>query len=170
MHSPSRNSWSASNTACSRKVIVWRFSQHESLDGRGGLLASARWHTRGKEVLYCAPNPATAVLEILVHSQVREPTALAHHRFIKVDIPDEVSRQSVDEAQLPTDWSRRIAITRVWGDRWLREGDTALLTVRSVLVPETYNVIINPRHAEAARIRRVAVMPYPLDSRLFARD
>jgi RES domain-containing protein len=93
-------------------VIVWRFSQHESLDGRGGLLAPARWHTRGKEILYCAPNPATAVLEILVHSQIREPAALARHRFIKVDIPDEVSRQSVDEAQLPTDWSRRITVTR----------------------------------------------------------
>jgi len=40
-------------------------------------------------------------------------------RFIKVDVPDEVSRQSVDEAQLPTDWSRRITVTRAWGDRWL---------------------------------------------------
>jgi RES domain-containing protein len=118
-------------------VIVWRFSQHDSLDGRGGLLGSARWHTRGREILYCAPNPATAVLEILVHSEVREPAALARHRFIKVDIPDEVSRQSVDEAQLPTDWSRRVTVTRAWGDRWLREGETALLVVRSVLVPET---------------------------------
>ena len=72
-----------------------------------------QWGTRG-ERRSCAPNPATAVLEILVHSQVREPTALAHHRFIKVDIPDEVSRHSVDEAQLPADWSRRIAITRAF--------------------------------------------------------
>jgi len=80
-----------------------------------------------------------------------------------------MSRQSVDETQLPTDWSRRIAITRAWGDRWLREGNTALLTVRSVLVPETYNVIVNPRHTEAAHIRRVAVMPYRLDARLFVR-
>jgi RES domain-containing protein len=151
-------------------VIVWRFSQHDSLDGRGGLLASARWHTRGKEILYCAPNPATAVLEILVRSQVRELAALARHRFIMVDIPDEVSRQSVDEAQLPTDWSRRITVTRAWGDRWLREGATAVLVVRSVLVPETYNALINPRHADAARIKRLAVMPYPLDSRLFQRD
>src|ERR1700722_9453113 len=161
---------SGSNTVCSPKVIVWRFSRHESLDGRGGLLASARWHTRGKEILYCAPNPATAVLEILVHSQIREPAALAHHRFIKVDVPDEVSRQSVDEAQLPTDWSRRITVTRAWGDRWLREGCTALFSVGSVLAPESYNVIINPRHAEAARIRRTAIVPYPLDSRLFVRD
>jgi RES domain-containing protein len=151
-------------------VIVWRFSRHDSLDGRGGLLASARWHTRGKEILYCAPNPATAVLEILVHGQVREPAALARHRFIKVEIPDQVSRQTVDEAQLPTDWSRRIAVTRAWGDRWLREGPTALLIVRCVLVPETYNVIINPRHGDASRIKPLGVMPYPLDSRLMSRD
>jgi RES domain-containing protein len=87
--------------------------------------------------------------------------ALARHRFIKVDIPDEVSRQSVHEAQLPTDWSRRITVTRAWGDRWLGEGETAVLVVRSVLVPETYNVLINSRHADAARIKRLAVMPYP---------
>lgn len=151
-------------------MIVWRFSQHESLDGRGGLIASARWHTRGHEVLYCAPNPASAVLEILVHSQVREPEALARHRFIKIEIPDDVSRDEVDEAQLPPDWSRRIAVTRAWGDRWLREGQSALLVVRSVLVPETFNVLINPRHADAARIHSLAVFPYALDSRLTSRE
>ena len=147
-------------------MIVWRFSRHETLDGRGGLLASARWHTRGREILYCAPNPATAVLEILVHSQVREPAALTRHRFLKLDIPDDVSKDSVDEAQLPTDWSRRLSVTRAWGDRWLREAQTAVLSVRSVLVPETYNLIINPRHADAARIKRLQSFPYPLDSRL----
>jgi hypothetical protein len=89
-------------------VIVWRFSQHDSLD----------------------------------------------------DIPDEVSRQSVDEGQLPPDWSRRVSVTRAWGDRWLREGETAVLVVRSVLVPETYNVLVNPRHANAAGIKQLAAMPY----------
>jgi RES domain-containing protein len=101
---------------------------------------------------------------------VREPAALTHHRFIRVDVPDEVSRISVDEAALPADWSRRITVTRAWGDRWLREGDTALLVVRSVLVPETYNVLINPRHADSARIRRLAVMPYSPDSRRVPRE
>jgi RES domain-containing protein len=152
------------------EVIVWRFSRHESLDGRGGLLASARWHTRGREVLYCAPNPATAVLEILVHSEVRDSLALSRHRFIKLEIPDDVSRDAVDEAQLPSDWSRRVSVTRAWGDRWLREGKTVVLTVRSVLVPETYNLVINPRHGDIARIRRMASFPYPLDTRLGARE
>jgi RES domain-containing protein len=147
-------------------VIAWRFSRHESLDGRGGLFASARWHPRGREILYCAPNPATAVLEILVHSQIREPAALSRHRFIKLEIPDEISRDSVDESHLPTDWSRRVSVTRAWGDRWLREAHAAVLMVRSVLVPETYNLIINPRHADATRIKRLTSFPYPLDSRL----
>lgn len=147
-------------------MIVWRFSEYESLDGRGGLAASARWHTRGAEILYCAPNPATAVLEVLVHLGVADPAVFGRHQFLKIEIPDEVSRQQVDEAQLPADWSRQVRITRAWGDRWLAEGKTAVLIVRSVLVPETYNVLINPRHVEAARIERIAVFPYPLDVRL----
>jgi RES domain-containing protein len=150
-------------------VIAWRFSQRESLDGRGGLLASARWHTRGAEIVYCAPNPATAVLEVLVHAGIGVPDALGRHRFVKIEVPDDVSRTQVDEAQLPPDWSRRLPVTRAWGDRWLREGKTALLIARSVLVPETYNVLINPRHVDAARIVRVATFPYPLDARLTGR-
>jgi len=72
--------------------------------------------------------------------------------------------------QLPPDWSLRTPVTRAWGDGWLREGQSALLIVRSVLVPETYNVLINPRHADATRVQRFAVFPYPLDSRLTPRE
>ncbi len=133
-------------------------------------MASGRWHSRGREILYCASNPATAVLEILVHSEVRNAEALTRHHFIKLELPDEVPRQSVDEASLPTDWSRRITVTRAWGDRWLAEGDTAVLMVRSVLVAETYNVLVNPRHVDAATVKRLGIMPYPLDSRLRRRE
>ena len=70
------------------------------------MAASARWHTRGVEILYCAPNPATALLEVLVHAEVADPAALGRHRFLKIEIPDDISRQQVDEAQLPADWSR----------------------------------------------------------------
>jgi len=39
--------------------------------------------------------------------------------------------------------------------------------VPSVLVPETHNVLINPRHNDAAQIRMLNGFPYPLDARLF---
>jgi hypothetical protein len=54
------------------------------------------------------------VLEILVHNQVPEPAALSRHRFIKREIPEEISRDSVDESHLPTDWSRWLSVTRAW--------------------------------------------------------
>ncbi len=148
-------------------MLVWRFTQHLELDGRGGLLASARWHTRGREILYCAPNPATALLEVLVHSGVREPEAFGHLHFLKLDVPDALHIERVEEAQLPPDWSTRPDLTRALGDQWLRDGRSALLRVRSVLVPETYNLLINPRHPDSARITAIASFPYPLDPRLF---
>jgi len=137
-------------------VLLWRFTRHLALDGRGGLLASARWHTRGREILYCAPNPATALLEVLVNSGVRDVEAFGGFHFVKLEVPDELGIERVEEGQLPPDWSRRIDLTRAWGDRWLREERSAVLLVCSVLVPETYNVLINPRHADATRVARLA--------------
>ena len=148
-------------------MLLWRFTRHLALDGRGGLLASARWHTRGREILYCAPNPATALLEVLVNSGVRDVEAFGGFHFVKLEVPDELGIERVEEGQLPPDWSRRIDLTRAWGDRWLREERSAVLLVRSALVPETYNVLINPRHAEATRVARLASFPYPPDPRLF---
>jgi RES domain-containing protein len=148
-------------------MIVWRFTQHETLEGRGGLLASARWHTRGHEILYSAPNPATALLEVLVHSGVRDPEAFGHFQFLKIDVPDDIQVERIEEGSLPSDWATRPELTRARGDRWLRERSSAILMVRSVLVPETYNVLINPRHRDSRRISRLAAFPYPLDPRLF---
>jgi RES domain-containing protein len=149
-------------------VILWRFSQHTTLDGRGGLFASGRWHTRGREIIYCAPNPATALLEVLVHGKVRSPEAFGGFQFLKIEVPEGLAVEQVEEGQLPPDWSARHDLTRAWGDTWLRGDRTAVLIVRSVLLPETYNALINPRHADAQEVRMLSVFPYPLDPRIFA--
>jgi RES domain len=57
----------------------------------------------------------------------------------------------------PGEWP----VTRAWGDRWLQRGQSALLVVRSILVPETYNILVNPRHADAEAMRQLAVFPCP---------
>jgi RES domain-containing protein len=150
-------------------VILWRYSQHESLDGRGGLFASARWHTRGREVLYCAPNPATALLEVLVHAGVRDPAVFGQFRFLKISAPDHLPRERAEEGLLPANWPARLDVSRAWGDRWLRESRTPLLAVRCVLLPETDHVLVNPRHPAAAELRLLGAFPYPLDPRIFAR-
>ena len=38
--------------------------------------------------------------------------------------------------------------------------------VPSVIVPEEYNVLLNPRHADAAKLNATAVRPWTYDARL----
>ena len=130
------------------------------------MLASARWHSRGREIIYTAPNPATALLEVLVHAEVRQPQALAGYSFLKIEIDDAITRERIEPAGLPDGWRHELALTRSVGDAWLAAGRTALLDVPSVIVPESWNVLVNPRHAEAGRVRVVEVVRYPMDGRL----
>jgi len=81
---------------------LWRFTRHTSLDGRGGLCLGPL-ATRATKFLYCAPNPATALLEF-VHAGVSQPAALGDFKFLKLrcrtNSPTIGSRY-----RLPTNWS-----------------------------------------------------------------
>jgi len=39
------------------------------------------------------------------------------------------------------------------GERWLRESRTAVLSVPSVVIPHERNFVLNPIHAEFARLK-----------------
>jgi RES domain-containing protein len=60
-----------------------------------------------------------------------------------------------------------MATTRSIGDRWLREGRSLLLQVPSVLVPETWNVLVNPQQGEANLLKISAMYDHGFDRRLF---
>ena len=51
-------------------VRVWRISNYDDLNGLGGLRAGGRWHSRGRQIVYCSEHPAAALLEILVHLDI----------------------------------------------------------------------------------------------------
>ncbi|HTF66345.1 MAG TPA: RES family NAD+ phosphorylase [Edaphobacter sp.] len=53
------------------------------------------------------------------------------------------------------------------GDAWLEKPASALLQVPSVITPETYNWLLNPRHVEAKKVTIVHVENHLYDSRLF---
>jgi RES domain-containing protein len=147
-------------------MIVWRISNHAALDGLGGLKASARWHTKGRRIVYCAPNPATALLEMLVQNELDPGNFPLSYKLLKIEIPDAISCEEVASANLSSDWKQRPDLTRRIGDDWLRAAKTALLAVPCVIVPETQNILIDPEHPDSSSIRIVETIRNPIDERL----
>ena len=147
-------------------MILWRISNHLSLDGRGGLLWPGRWHTRGRRVVYCTQSPAAALLERLVHLELAPGELPVRYRLLKIEIPDAASIERLEVGMLPDRWIEREESTQTIGNAWLAGGLSALLLVPSAIVPETTNVLINPAHASAAAIEIVGTSDHVIDSRL----
>jgi RES domain-containing protein len=147
-------------------VIVWRISNHLSLDGAGGLSAPGRWHTVGQRIVYCAPNPATALLEVLVHAKIDIEDVPANFRHLEIDVPDSLAIEDVDMDGVGRSWRTDLAATRRAGDNWLQSGRTALLRAPSVIVPATLNILLNPRLPESGHIRIVRDYCQEIDLRL----
>jgi RES domain-containing protein len=147
---------------------VWRISNHLDLSGTGGLRAAARWHHAGKPIVYFASSPAAALLEVMVHLEMHELTALPlAYQLLKIEVPESLAVLDLDENALPADWQQNIAATRDLGSRWLRSLDSVLLAVPSAIVPHTQNYLLNPAHLDAQKIKVVSHGGYPFDLRLF---
>jgi RES domain-containing protein len=130
------------------------------------LRASGRWHSRGRRVVYCSPNPATALLEVLEHAEIDLEDVPVNFRYLEIEAPDRTSMEVVSGHVLERNWADDLQLTRGVGDEWLSSTRTALLKVPSTIVPATWNLLVNPRHADAGRIRIAHTYEHPLDTRL----
>jgi RES domain-containing protein len=147
-------------------MLLWRISNHATLEGEGGLIASARWHTQGYPILYLSETPAGALVEVLVHLELDPAHMPRSYKLLKAEAPNDISRQEIGKAVLAQNWTQDPLATRTLGDEWLRSRATALLRVPSAIVPETFNLLLNPHHPEAGRVRIVSHRDYPWDKRL----
>jgi RES domain-containing protein len=148
-------------------VILWRVSNYQSLDGVGGLYVAGRWHTKGRPVVYCTMNAATALLETLVHIEIDSEDQPHHFQVLRIEGPDSLSIETIGVDSLPQNWAEDLHITQTIGDRWFAEKRSLLLQVPSVLVPETWNVLVNPQHSESGLLKITTVYKHPFDARLF---
>lgn len=149
-------------------MLLWRIGNKPTLDGRGGLVASARWHTEGRAVVYSAESPAGALVEALVHLELNPARFPKSYRLLKAEAPDDLSIRAITGADLPRNWTTDQIATRTVGDEWLASGSTAMLRVPSAIVPETFNVLLNPEHRDAARVQILWHEEYPWDTRLLS--
>lgn len=144
-------------------MVLWRISRHTDLSGIGGLRAGGRWHNAGIPIVYLAENPASALLEVCVHTAVSDIPP--QFTLLEIHGPDTALAFS-EPTKLPDDWQTNLTATRQIGTEFLRHGKSALLRVPSAIVPHTSNFLFNPLHRDARRFRVASVASYPFDIRI----
>jgi len=145
-------------------MVLWRISRHRDLDGLGGLRAPGRWHERGLPVVYLAETAAGALLEVCVHTAANDVPP--SYTLLEVTVPPSVAVETLNDDFFPQDWAEDLEATRAIGSEWLRSMRSALLRVPSVLVPATFNVLLNPAHIDSKNLTITNVLEYPFDLRL----
>jgi RES domain-containing protein len=144
-------------------MLLWRISRHRDLRGVGGLKAAGRWHYAGHVIVYLTETPASALLEVCVHTSANDVPP--EFTLLKIEGPDvEVPSIKIDD--LAEVWHTRLQVTRDLGTAWLQKNESVLLQVPSAIVPETVNLLFNPSHKQAAKFHISEVFSYPFDLRL----
>jgi hypothetical protein len=106
-----------------------------------------------------------AALEYLVHVDINE--APADLVAIEIEVPEDAGISEVRARDLPPDWNlvEEHPTCIAHGDEWAAAAKALALRVPSAVIPHESNVLLNPRHADAGRIRIIAVHDFVLDPR-----
>jgi RES domain-containing protein len=155
---------------------VWRICRERyaesALTGEGARLAAGRWNSMGVAMVYTSWCLSLAALEVFVNLDPgNEPRDLV---WLAVDAPVDEEWRRRDEQEfisgLPQNWRERDdPDTQRFGDDWIRSGRSAGLVVPSVLIEGEWNVLLNPAHSDAKKIRVVEMKPFRFDERMFMR-
>jgi RES domain-containing protein len=120
-------------------------------------LADAR-NPPGTAILYTAQHLSLACLEIFVHLE-------------KAQLPPEYvwssTRLPNDPAVLETANVRELTACQTAGQVWVETASELAVRVRSVVILEEFNVLLNPKHRHYGELVWSNPRPFHFDPRLF---
>lgn len=131
--------------------ITKKKHRESAFTGQGASLYPGRWNHRHHRAVYLTGSISLAQLEILVH--LREEDTLSDYVLFEVDISED-KIQLLDDEYYPEDWDREPApsSTRDIGTEFLNRNEALALWVRSSVVYQEYNLLLNPMHDDAASV------------------
>jgi len=158
----------------SADIDVWRIAaetpdyEAHDLSGKGAEQTGGRWNRKGTPLIYTSVSRALACLETVVH--LSSGDALPLNRYlVQIRIPTALwdSRVGFDPAH-HIGWDAEPAgkVSINWGSAWAHGKATLLAEVPSLIVPEEHNILINPNHADAAKLTAIKVRKWTYDPRL----
>ncbi len=151
---------------------AWRITKAKhvqtAFDGEGARLYGGRWSSPGRRVVHLAESLSLATLEILVHLQ--HTPALADYVMFTVDFPPECVK-TLSARDLPDNWRAYPAPTQTQaiGDAWLQDAESVILRVPSAIVAQEHNFLVNPAHADFARLTLEGPFRLDIDPRVMKR-
>jgi RES domain-containing protein len=153
--------------AAGRVTTLYRVGRaiYPLFDGSGAARFGSRWTSPGKPAIYAAGSYAGALMEVLVHA--RRTDLKRAYRCLVIHVPAALRIQTFDPDGL-SDWDAPDYVaSRIVGDYWTAKGESAVLSVPSVVGhPHERNYIINPQHRDARRLRLEKPHPVVWDERL----
>lgn len=115
--------------------------------------------------MYLSSTLSLAAIETFVH--LGDDAARLEYVYFEVEIPASVLILLL--ARKPKGWRNEPpteASMRV-GNRWLRDGRSALLEVPSAIIPSETNLILNPLHLDTSKLRVGAARAFQFDPRMW---
>jgi RES domain-containing protein len=153
---------------------LWRIAKHTSeyaaddLSGGGAKSTGGRWNSKSYAVVYAATSVALATLETLAH--LGDDIAVRNRFLVRISVPANVwvLHEQIRVADLDPTWLAEPpgSTTIDIGDAWLAGMNAPLLLVPSIIVPEEFNVLINPLHPLAKKIKANVTRQFIYDPRL----
>jgi RES domain-containing protein len=136
------------------------------MSGARSKLSGGRWNSPGTSIVYCSSSIALAVLETL--TTIRTDSLPYNRYLVRVAVPDAVWAAREFVAPQPgwdsIPWGQASLNA---GDTWVASSRSLILLVPSVIVPEEFNVLINPLHPDAGLIAATTVKKWIFDPRFF---
>ena len=148
---------------------AWRIAKRVfALDrqGTGARLSGGRWNSPGVAAIYAGLTPEIAAMEKLVHTGDILPQDLV---LTAIELPDDHALyQSYTVKDLPVGWDALPSSTAAikLGDQFLLATSHLGQIVPSAVMPEAFNIVLNPNHPAFAAITINIIRPFEFDSRL----
>ncbi len=148
----------------------WRICRRryaaDAARGEGAFLYGGRWNSRGTRVVYASTSLALAAIETFVNIEPRlQPKDLVS---IEGEVPEKLQIEKVALDALPLNWRRtRDESLRRFGDQWIQARRTVTLLVPAATIPGEWNVLLNPAHADFARVKFYEPRAFEFDVRMF---
>ena len=138
-------------------MVVYRIDnasrQKNALTGIGAELYGGRWNAIGEKAVYCAEHRSLAMLEILAHAG-QQALFPVNRVMFKIELPvdhlDEIRVSSLPKAW--NDLASYHSTDNLFGKHCLSKNKLGL-KVPSVIVPDEFNVILNPMHEYFKQIK-----------------